>query len=216
MPTSLHPMGKSDYCSVHSDGMITLPDVVVRRIGWTPGVRQKIVVDFILDPVTLLFRKAEGGRAGFTLSYLNKNGDSISGGKISCSAFINQYVKPKLILPIRDLVPIYDVSPYNLALLLEQPDWCRVPFSKSGQTEIDGSAIGIYQLLGHHDHQLYVGIGNIAERFNAHLRRDDMVSVGRQFEYHIIQREDALLLEKILMALHESEFGDVPEFNQRR
>ena len=101
MPNSLFPMGKSDKCSLSEDGLITIPDPVIKRLGWEVGVGDKIIVDFIMTPLTMLFRPSIGKRAGFTLSYLNRSGSTLSGGKLSCSAFVKRYVRPHLQLPQR-------------------------------------------------------------------------------------------------------------------
>ena len=100
--------------------------------------------------------------------------------------------------------------------MLEHPKWThQQPFSKNGQLEVSSDAVGVYQLLSKQGEAFYVGRGNIAERINAHLRREDMIYDVCHFQYLELPHDDAVLLESILIDLHGGE-DNLPKYNQRR
>ena len=78
--------------------------------------------------------------------------------------------------------------------------------------------LGVYQLLGRQSTVLRVGEGKIKERINAHLADHlrFMPSV-KAFRYaRLTVKEDAELLERILIAQYEGDTGAIPPLNEIR
>lgn len=211
-PVDLFPIGRSVRCTFAADGTLSLPQPVLERLGWTAGMR--IAVRYLRQPLTLLLWAAPEERAAFTLSYLSRRGDSRRGGKLVCRGFANQIARARVQLPLRELAPAYlNGTPYQLALLLEEPAWALAPFSAAGVAALSPGDVGVYQLLGAADAVVRIGEGSVAERLRQHLRVEELVRATRAVRWVEQEKADAVVLERVLLALHRERCGALPRFN---
>lgn len=214
-PVDLYPMGKMSNCTVNPDGTISLPQRVIDGLSWQIG--DEIAASYIPSPITLLLRAAPAGHPGYKLSYLSRNGQSRSGGKLNCRAFTNHVLRPKVPLPQRNVQPVLLRSgDYDLALLFEAIPWMSVDCSMAGCQQIPTGATGVYQLLGSDHAPLKIGEGAVQNRLREHLRDERLVRLARTMQYIILPKEDGVILEKVLLALYEDQHQVLPPFNAIR
>jgi hypothetical protein len=200
--------------SISKRGTINIPHNILDQLDWNYGDR--IAVGYIASPLTLLLRKADKHQPGFTLSYQYRKPGVKAGGKITCSTFANQILRPKVVLPLRGIkvVILNTVRPPQLALQLETPTWVEEEFSQTGLSRIGNGIKGVYQLVSSSGDVLRIGEGQIATRIKEHLRETEFVSKVRRVRYmELVDKEEMELMERILLADYEGEFGKLPFFN---
>lgn len=218
-------VGMSNQVSIASNGIFTFPRRVIERVGWIHSTR--ISVDYLIDrkiddfPLVLFLNvdKSADGK-GFTLSPLGGNA-SLSGGKISCSLLTRMIIAPRVSLPITNIDPIYPVSNLaDLILMLTEPKWKTIEFTMAGAMLIGGSGEevkGTYELLGTNGTILRVGEGNIQSRVREHLKDERILRHVRQVRYFpVTEKNDAEVMEQILLARYETHFGKLPILNSIR
>ena len=213
-PIKVSARSKQKTCSVGRAG-IGFPQAIVEKTGWLVG--DKIEVAFIPDVKCILLSNATESEDAFTLGYANAR--SKTGGRISCQAFVRNYLQALVALPRRNIVPVLlERSDWRVALLLEQINWQTGEFSKAGWENAPRDAIGVYELLGKGGAVLRIGEGRIRDRIKAHL--DDparFLPTVKMFRFvTLTDKTDTELLEKILIAQYEAETGVLPPFNDIR
>ncbi len=212
----LIPVGSDNSCSISENGTISFPKAVWQRLGWE--VPCKIAVTYIAQPLTLLLRRAENDQPGFSLSYQNRQITSRSGVKITCSRFASYVLRTQVVLPIRGLIPTFpENGRYQLALMLQHPTWVTEDFSQAGLKQIANDVKGIYQLLDSTGSIIRIGEGAVGNRIREHLK-DERFAVQVKFVQYLVlsDKDEASVMEKILIAQHETEFGRLPTFNALR
>jgi len=214
-PVRLYPVGRSTSCSVRTNGTITFPQFALDRAGWTSG--ESIAVSYLTEPCVLLFWKAANQATGFKLSGLNRSGSRTNGGKITCTRLANHILRPRVALPKRQLTPIFpENGDYQVGLVLDDLDWQSCDFSAAGVETLEPDVIGTYELLNSSGDVVYVGEGILSQRIRAHLNRQDVVTTVRTFRWLCVDKEDAVILERLRLAAHEGEHGALPTFNKIR
>src|SRR5258708_11219081 len=210
------PIGNTDTCSFNADGTISVPQRVMQRLNWQHN--QKIALSYIAEPLTLLLAAAENEVPGFTLSYRNRTVSTSVGGRISCTKFTNEVMRTKVALPARRIFPVFlrNVN-YQLALLLQPIDWLVVDFSLAGCLQINPELKGVYQLLSADQKVLRIGEGAIQSRIKEHLKDERLARAAKTLRYlGLADKEETSLMEKILIAHHEANYRELPQFNAIR
>lgn len=215
----LFPIGKSGNFRITREPSISVPVEAMERLGWQ--YEDEIASRVIAEPLSLLLWRATAGRSGYTLhpnGAKPKNG--IGSGKLSMSYFIKHYLERKVYTletdaPI-DIVPIYiDFSPYQVALMFKEPNWAEIiRFVPTTFNNIRAEDYGIYFLLSRQGTTLKIGRGRLIDRLKAHhseAQKRELVSHVRYFVAHV---ELLRILEKIYIARHIAEYGDLPLFNK--
>ena len=214
-PIEFFPVGKSETCSIAKDGTVSFPQRILDAIGWRAG--DEIATSYIPIPLTLLLRVTNDGRPGFKLSYLARTGNKKTGGKLNLSAFVNNIMRHQVILPRTGIKPAYLASgAYQLALVLEEIHWQDAEFNVSGIQLVPEDMMGVYEILGTDQVVLRIGEGFLQSRLREHLKDDRLRQVGRRVRYLAVNKDDAVILEKVLLALHELDHSSLPPFNLMR
>jgi hypothetical protein len=215
----LFPIGRSGNFRITREPSISVPADAMERLGWQ--YEDEIASRVIAEPLSLLLWRATAGRSGYTL---HPNGakpkKGIGSGKLSMSYFINHYLEGKLYkletdAPI-DVAPAYiDFSHYQVALMFKEPSWAEIiPFLPTNINAIRAEDFGIYFLLSRQGTPLKIGLGRLIERLKTHHsdnQKRDLVTHVRYFVAHV---ELLRVLEKIYIARHVAEYGDLPLFNK--
>ena len=195
---------------------IGLPQPVVQQTGWRQG-RDKVEIGYIPDAKVILIGKPSESEDSFLVAYANTR--SKTGARIACQSFCRSYLQAVVVLPKRNLIPvIFDDEKWCTALFLEDLPWETEEFTKKGVEAVNNKTVGVYELLGRRTTVLRVGEGKIRERINAHLGDHVrfMPSV-KSFRYApLTMKEDAQLLERILIAQYEAYAGAIPPLNEIR
>ena len=187
---------------------------VVQRAKWSIGDR--IEVGFIAAAKCLLLRSLSN-EDGFKLGYANTR--KKTGGRISCEAFVRNYLATLIELPRKNVAPVFlNGSDWAIALLLEQIDWTTEEFSKAGSNTCAKDAVGVYALLGNDEVILRIGEGKIRDRINAHLQDTRFAPPTiKSFRYlALADSTDSQLMEKILLQGYEDNIGVLPRFQEIR
>ncbi len=212
------PIGNSVTCSVSANGTMSFPQSIIERVGWR--VNHKIAVSYIPEPLVVLLRPAEANRPGFTLSYNTQDqmGRGKPGGRLSCSKFTREILRPRLALPARGISPIIlRNGQVQLALMLESPAWITESFSMAGCQNIPARIKGVYQLIGAEHQILRIGEGAIQARIREHLKDERLARVANEIRYCVLaDKEETSTIEKVLIAEYEAEYGELPPFNRIR
>jgi hypothetical protein len=215
MPIIISARARQKGCSVSRAG-IGAPQPVVEQAGWKQG-QHKVEIGFIPDVKCILLSGPSESEEGFLVAYANSR--SKTGARIACQAFARVYLQAITVLPKRNLTAIVlREEKWRLALFLENIPWQTEEFTKKGAESVDNDILGVYQLLGRQGVVLRVGEGKIRERLASHLS-DHMrfMPVVKSFRYaRLNMKEDAELLEKILIANYEGETGVLPPLNEIR
>lgn len=212
-PVRLYPVGKSRDCSISKSGTIRLPQPVMERLGWQAG--DDIVLDYIKEPVlVLLLQKAGEDQNGFRLSYIDHKRKATAGGKVTASRLAKWVLNPRLVLPLMNLKPIYFKNgAFELALILQEIPWQTVTFDKAGSQQMPTDEIGTYRLIGSDRSVQRIGEGNLRQRMLEHLSDDHLVRMTRFLQYITLDKEDAVIVERILLSQHEAQHETLPPFN---
>lgn len=214
-PIDLYPKGKTQVCGITQEGMISLPHPVLERLGWRAGI--ELTLSYIPQPLIVLLWRTLPDRPGFKLSYLSRSGSQRRGGKLSCRAFARQVLHARIILPQNHLPPLYlQHPPYELALVLEEPAWQTTALTVTGLQTIAADLAGVYEILGADDSVLRVGQGLVADRLQAHLKDEHLMRLGQTVRYMMLDKRDAVIVEKVRLAQHETRYGKLPPFNAIR
>ena len=214
-PIDLYPKGKTQVCGITEAGMISLPHPVLERLGWRAGI--ELTLSYIPHPLIVLLWRTPPDRPGFKLSYLSRSGNQRRGGKLTCRAFARQVLHARIVLPQPHLQPLYlHHPPYELALVLEEPPWQTAALTVTGQQTIANELTGVYEILGSDDSVLRIGQGLVADRLEAHLKDEQLMRVGQTVRYVILDKRDAVIVEKVRLAHHETRYGKLPPFNAIR
>lgn len=215
MPILISAKSRQKACTV-SRAAIGAPQSVVEQAGWHQG-EDKVDVGYIPDVKIILISKPSDSEEAFRVTYANTR--SKTGGRIACQSFCRGYLQAVVVLPKRNLIPIFfSDDKWRIALSLEDLPWQTEEFTKKGAETVNNEILGVYQLLGRQSTVLRVGEGKIKERVNAHLTDHIrfMPSV-KAFRYvPLTMKEDAELLEKILIAQYEGETGAILPLNEIR
>ena len=169
------------------------------------------------DVKCILVSKSSESTDGFLVAYANTR--SKTGARIACQSFTRGYLQAVVVLPKRNLTPIFfPDEKWRFALILEELPWQTEEFTKKGAESVNSDVLGVYQLLGRHSTILRIGEGKIKERVNSHLADHvRFMPVVKAFRYTpMTMKEDAELLEKILIAQYEAEMGAIPPLNEIR
>ena len=213
MPMIVENKANVDVCSVTKGG-IGMMSGVVKRAGWKIG--DMMQVGFIENACCLLLRK-KNVENGFKLAYANKK--QKSGGKVYCVAFIQGYLQTVLEIPKRNIKPIYlnSNSSWDMALILDDPEWEISEFTKAAVNKIDKKHVGVYELLGRGDAILRIGEGQLYQRLNAHLKDPRFSPTTKKIRYVVLRESnDGQLFEKIRIKQFEAETGVLPRFQEIR
>jgi hypothetical protein len=215
----LFPIGRSGNFRITREPSISVPVEAMEKLGWQ--YEDEIASQVIAEPLCLLLWRATAGRSGYTLhpnGAKPKNGTG--SGKLSMSYFIKHYLEGKVCsletdAPI-DVVPSYiDFSPYQVALMFKEPQWAEIiPFVPATINTIRPEDFGIYFLLSRQGTPLKIGKGRLIDRLKAHhgeAQKRELVTHVRYFVTHV---ELIRVLEKIYIARHVAEYGDLPLFNK--
>jgi hypothetical protein len=194
---------------------------VLDQVGWRPG--QPITVSVLKDlSSTLLFRPSEPDTKGYILSYLNRNRNGVSGGKISCSRIVGDIMSTNPGVSTKKLMPIYlnvekktGIRPYQIALLLANPPWLDVKFTATSAESFSPQLMGVYQVIGpESDQPLRIGQGIFQQRFQENLKIPELRS-AKYYQYlPMSNKTDMVLLEHILLQKHKQENGQLPPGNK--
>ena len=215
MPILISAKARQKACSVARAG-IGVPQGVIEQAGWHQG-KDKVEIGYIPDVKCILISKPLDSEDAFLITYANTR--SKTGGRISCGAFCRGYLQAVVVLPKRNLIPtIFGDDKWRVAILLEDLPWQTEEFTKKGVENVTNNILGIYQLLGRQSTILRVGEGKIKERLNAHLADHLRFTPSvKAFRYaRLTAKEDAELLERILIAEYEGETGAIPPLNEIR
>lgn len=215
MPIIISAKSRQKSCSVSRAG-IGIPQTIVQQMGWAQG-KDKVEIGFIPDAKCVLISKPSKSPDAFLVAYANTR--SRTGARIACQSFCRNYLSALTVLPNRRLTPVlFSDEKYRVALILEELPWQTEEFSKKGVGNVSNDVLGVYQLLGRQNAILRIGEGKVRERVNAHLLDHvRFLSVVKNFRYfQIILKEDAELLERILIAKYEAETGVLPPLNDIR
>ncbi|SRR5258708_18086543 len=212
------PIGDSATCSVSADGTVSFPKSIIEQVGWR--ATRKIAVSYIPEPLVLLLRPAELNRPGFTLSYNDhaRKGLDKPGGRLSCSKFTKEILRPRLALPARGIAPIIlKNGQTQLALMLQLPTWITESFSMAGCQNIPSGIKGVYQLISSEEEILRIGEGTIQTRIKEHLKDERLARMASAIRYCVLaDKEETSTIEKVLIAQYEAEYGELPSFNRIR
>ncbi len=207
--------GSSKHCWITPDGMINFPQPVIARLGWQ--IKQPIRVDAIKTVLWLLFVVDEQSDEGHSLQALNRNGKGGSGGKLSCRGITRSLLKSRVELPCYGLQPIYPShNQTDLVLMLEEPNWIGFDFDMAGCQSIPAKTRGVYEIISHND-VLKIGESNdVQSRIrDEHLKNDALVRGAKSARYMAVaDKEEALLIEHVLLSDHEEKHGILPQFNR--
>jgi hypothetical protein len=213
MPIIIKNALKMDYCSVTSSG-VGMTTGVVTASKWKIG--DTIKVGFIENSACIIFGKSNGANC-FKLSYANQK--KKTGGKIYCLSFICGYLKTTYEIPKKNLVPTFlKNGSWQLALIIEEPLWNNIEFSKLSVNKIDKQLVGVYQLTGKGGGVLRIGEGRLYDRLNTHLadtRFTPPVVQGIQY-LSLTNQEDGKIMEKVLIQRFEDMAGVLPKFQEVR
>jgi hypothetical protein len=209
----LIPVRDSQTCTINEGGTISFPHSIWQRLSWQ--LPCKIAVTYIDSPLTLLLRRADISETGFTLAYQARPATARTGAKITCSRFANEVLRTRVVLPLRGITPIFPTGgKYQLALILRQPMWITEDFSQAGAQRIQGDFQGVYQLIDSAGSTLRIGEGNISSRIRDHLKTENFVRNIRSVQYIALgDKEEASVMEGILIAQYENENGHLPSLN---
>ena len=221
---SFPPVGQSECCYILPGGQIHIPSHVLERTPWHAGDQgDSIAVSYLADEglLVLLLAKAEAGRAGFKLHYLNRNGLTGSGGILRCTRLATRILSPRIALPMRDIAPVFfeqDKSTYSwqLALMLQLPAWIDIEFSQAAAETVPPRSNGVYMLTTS-DRRVYrYGCGQLQVRMREHLKSSDHTRTARRFCYFpLVERSDALLMEHLFLLRHKQmNNGQLPPGNR--
>ena len=213
----LIPARNLQTCSVSEDGVIGLPRVIIEQLAWP--VPSKVAVDYLLDPLLLLLRRADPSQqAGYTLDYQTRPATHRTGTKITCRVLAKTILRPRIVLPIRGLAPIFlPTGPYALALILESLPWVTLDFSQTGIKAIADPLKGVYQLLDPSGNIVRIGEGSLAARLREHLKDARLTSGAHSLQYFpLADKEETQLWERVLLAQYEQQTGQLPLFNRIR
>jgi bifunctional DNA-binding transcriptional regulator/antitoxin component of YhaV-PrlF toxin-antitoxin module len=208
----LVPKGTGKTCTITEEGRIVLPQYVLDQLDWQYG--SKIAVSYILEPLTLLLRRDDGA-LGFTLTYANRTANGKGGGKITCSRFANEVLRTRMAFPLRGIKPIIlEGNDYQLALMIQTPEWEQVEFSQTGCQSIPTRVQGVYELLSSDGMVLRVGEGSISSRIKHHLKNEQLAQNVKTVRYFtLVDKDESGILEQILLGKHKAEYGKLPQFN---
>jgi hypothetical protein len=211
-PVDLYPKGKTQACSITAEGLLSLPQRVLERLGWAAGL--ELAIRYVPEPLVLLLWPSPSDRPGFKLSYLSRSAGQPRGGKLTCRAFTRQVLQTRILLPKMDLQPVYlHHPPYELALPLEEPAWQSAALTVSGLQAIPSEGIGVYEVLGVNDRVLRIGQGLLGDRLPTHLKDEPLAQSGQQVRYVLLDKPDAVIMEKVRLAQYEEMHGKLPPFN---
>lgn len=212
-PIKISAKSRQKTCSVSRAG-IGIPQAIVEQVRWKQG-EAKVEIAFIPDVKCILVSKPIKNEDAFVVSYANASRKT--GARISCQAFVRNYLQAIVTLPKR-VVPVIikNDSRWCIALMLEEIEWEVEEFSKIGCEKVPRDGSGIYQLLGKGNAVLRVGEGRIKERINSHLQDHvRFLPAVKNFRFaRINAKEDAELMEKILIFRYEAETGVIPPLNE--
>ncbi len=212
-PVKVYPVGRSHLCSVSTTGTIKCPQKVMARTGWTSG--ERVGVEYIERPLVLLFQRVCPDCDGFVLSPANRGKSGTSGGKLSCSRLANQVLRQRVALPLEGLPPLHlPNTPFQLALLLEPIAWEQVAFSHAGCDTLPPRSMGVYRVLSGSGRVLRIGEGQLLSRLREHLLNSALSRSARVFQWTGLPKDDAVLLERVLLSDHLREYGELPKFNK--
>jgi hypothetical protein len=214
MPVVISAKSMRKACSVSRAG-VGAPQSIVEQAGWKQG-QDKVEIGFISDATCVLISKPSQSDDAFLVSFANKR--TQTGARIACEAFARNYLQALTVLPKRIAPIVFSDGNWRVALFLEDLLWQTDEFAKKGVENVSGDAIGVYQLLGRGGAVLRVGEGKIRERMNAHLGDHlRLMPSVKMFRYITVKmKEDAELLEKILIAKYEADAGVLPALNEIR
>lgn len=216
----LYPSGKSQNFRITRERSISVPAEAMERLGWTYS--DQIASRVVLNPLTLLLWRAPVGRPGYKLHANGRNGSTkIGGSKLSMSAFIKRYVDGTIFdveheAPI-DIAPAYIQypDPYQVALIFEASPWGEeLLFLPSVLKSISDDAIGVYRFLSTKGSVIKYGKGRIQNRLLVQYEEMEKRDFVHRIQYFSCANELAPIFERIFIALHIAEFGDLPLFNK--
>jgi len=216
------PVGKSERCEVRPNGAIHFTQIVINRTGWRAGEQgDHLNVHCLLTDgaLILLFAKTSPDQPGFKLHFLSRNTTGGSGGELRCARLATQILRPRIALPIRDIVPIFlekEPYPYQLAFILQLPDWIESDFSQTAAETVPNRVIGVYALMTN-DRKIYrYGEGVIQTRMKEHLKSAEHTRVAKRFAYFTMpEKSDAELIEYLLLLRYKQQnSGQLPLGNR--
>jgi len=212
-PIIIKPKTVAQVCSVSRTaiGMVT---AVVDQTGWAIGDR--IQIGFIESVRCILLKRIESDD-GFRLSYSNARKQT--GGRVECRSFMTNYLQTIVELPKKNIVPVFlKNTDWTMALMLEEIEWEKTDFSKTGVNTVSRDLLGVYELLGKGDAVLRIGEGKIKDRINAHLADKRFAPpTVKSFRYvGVNSTDDTKILEQIRIEEFERETGILPRFQEIR
>ena len=213
MPMVIKNKSSVDVCSITRGG-IGMMNGVVEKAGWKIG--NMIQVGFIENAACLLLRRSDE-KDGFKLAYANKT--KKSGGKVYCVAFIQNYLQTIFEIPKKGINPVHlSATDWDIALILDEPEWSVMDFTKSDVNKIPKDHVGIYELIGRGGAVLRIGEGRIYDRLNTHLKDKRFAPpVIKGFRYVSLNEVvDGQLFEKVRIQQFETEAGVLPRFQEIR
>src|SRR5450432_4161242 len=139
------PKSKTQVCTINAEGKFSIPASILDKLEWQHGSR--ISLTYLENPLTVILKRINNDD-GFKLMRRTSPTSPNPAGILTCAAFTNSVLKPKIVLPIRNINPIIlNHSDSSLALVLESPSWTQVDFSQAGRQLIPTNIKGVYQLL---------------------------------------------------------------------
>jgi hypothetical protein len=218
----LYPIGKSQHFRITRERCISIPAEAMQRLGW--NYNDQIASRVVLNPLTLLLWRAPADRPGYILHANGRSGSkSIGGSKLSMSAFIKRYIDGTIFnieqdAPI-DIAPAYIQypDPYQVALIFEASPWGEeLLFLPNVLKKISGDALGVYRFLSTKGSVIKYGKGKIQNRLLVQYEEKEKRDFVHRIQYFSCANELAPIFERIFIALHIAEFGDLPLFNKIR
>jgi hypothetical protein len=214
-PQAYPPRGDSETLSISKDGHIKIPQALIEQLRWANESR--ITLLYIDEGLVVLLRPARQREAGYKLSILNR-GSKRPGGKIGCTAFYQDVLRTRIVVPSRSILPIMPKSnPQLLGVRLEELPWLTEQFSMTGAKNIAADLVGVYRYHSSDGEIQYLGKGEIRNRAIDHMRDERFVRLVRTITYCPLRSaEDCIIMESILLTEYEYEYGHLPELNQIR
>lgn len=217
MPVEVRRNTGSTTVGIQKDGTLSLSRGVCNRLGYKPG---DSILFYYIDkgPLLILLKKVQAEPDTFRLSYLYKSSSGESGCKIRSKPFYDEVLKPRVRLPKVHLKPIIPNNwIYDVGVFIEDIDWQRAEFSRNGRETIDKNRIAVYRLISSREKILRFGEGNLLDRFADHLGDTTLVKEVSFIEWaYVRDKEDAQIIQRLLLEQYINQYGVLPELNDRR
>ncbi|MEM9954179.1 MAG: hypothetical protein AAF846_21390 [Chloroflexota bacterium] len=161
--------------SLQKDGTLSLAQPIMERLGYNDGDTIVIAITET-GPLCIGLRiaKPHENDRDYTLGYLYKNQElETIGGRITCSELSDE-IKANLVLPQRSLRHGFPPNwKYDVLILPGEINWQVLQFNEQFTDQLPNH-IGVYKLVDADEDVLYIGEGNLRQRFRNHLQNKEM------------------------------------------